>query len=490
MEFSVKKSDLLGELSRTQGVVESNTTIRRQLNYIGFFLRLTTLLLPFLAFAVAGYVSFSPHLIPRRAAEVIPSRYFQLLLVMVIVWALAAGHFGLDRVENLFAAKGKARRLFAACVFSYAVVMAVVLFNKGADYSRLFIALSAGTLFLLATATRVAFLVALDAKRRSGGGGVRILIVGTDEFARKSVHSLLQGQVMPCRIVGYVHLPGQEVEVGGSPIIEMEDVGALTNGNGVDDVVMAVPASRLGEIQKIASALESMYVPMRVILDIGVGVSIRDRLFDFGGVQMLDLEATPAESASYIVFKRLFDVIFSALVILLTAPLMALIAVAIRIGSSGPILFVQDRVGLNAKIFRMFKFRTMKVGSSHESETRWTAQNDPRRTWLGALLRRANLDELPQFFNVLKGDMSIVGPRPERPYFVEKFLNEIDKYNARHVFKVGITGWAQVNGWRGDTSIARRIEYDLYYLRNWSMTFDFQIILITILRLFGSKNAY
>jgi lipopolysaccharide/colanic/teichoic acid biosynthesis glycosyltransferase len=169
---------------------------------------------------------------------------------------------------------------------------------------------------------------------------------------------------------------------------------------------------------------------------------------------------------------------------------MLLIALAIRLGNPGPMLFRQDRVGLNGKVFRMLKFRTMRVGNAEESATRWTAPNDPRRTRLGALLRGTNLDELPQFFNVLKGDMSIVGPRPERPHFVEKFLTEIDKYNARHVFKVGITGWAQVNGWRGDTSIAKRVEYDLYYLRNWSMTFDFQIILLTILRMFGGKNAY
>jgi Undecaprenyl-phosphate glucose phosphotransferase len=490
MEFSVKKFDLLGELSRRQSVVEHKTTIRRQLNYVWFLLRLTTLLLPFLAFAVAGYVSFSSHLIPKRAADVIPSRYFQPLLVMCIVWALAAGHFGLNRVENLFAAKGKARRLLAACVFTYTAVMAVALFNRGAVYSRLFIALSAVTLFVMATATRVAFMVALNSRRRCGRGGVRILVVGTDEFARKSVCSLLQGQVMPCRIVGYVRLPGQEIAVGNSPVIAIEDVSKLTRGSGIDDVVIAVPASRLGEIQKIMSALEGMYVPTRVILDLGVGVSIRDRLFDFGGVQMLDLEATSAESASYVVFKRIFDAIFSAVVILVTAPLTALIALAIRIGSPGPILFVQDRVGLNGKIFRMLKFRTMKVDSPRDSDTRWTAQNDPRCTRLGAILRRANLDEMPQFFNVLKGDMSIVGPRPERPYFVEKFLNEIDKYDARHVFKVGITGWAQVNGWRGDTSIGKRIEYDLYYLRNWSMTFDLQIICLTMFRMFASKNAY
>jgi Undecaprenyl-phosphate glucose phosphotransferase len=461
--------------------------IRRQLNSVGLALRVTTLLLPFLAFAAAAYLL---QVIPRQPVEVSGSSYWQLVLVTAVMWALAMSHFGLDRVENLFAAKGKARRLFGACVFTYAGVMAVALFNRRADHSGLFIALSAVALFALANATRVAFLVVLEAKRRNGQGGVRVLVVGTDEVARTAVVSLLGGQVMPCRIVGYVHLPGQDVVVEGSPVFEMEDVPVLTNGHGVDDVVIALPASRLGDVQKVMSALEVLCVPARVILDLGAGVSLRDKLFDFGGVQMLDLEATPAESASYVVFKRIFDVAFSALVIVVTAPLMLLIALAIRLGNPGPMLFMQDRVGLNGKVFRMLKFRTMRVGNAEESATRWTAPNDSRRTRLGALLRGTNLDELPQFFNVLKGDMSIVGPRPERPHFVDKFLNEIDKYNARHVFKVGITGWAQVNGWRGDTSIAKRVEYDLYYLRNWSMTFDFQIILLTILRMFGGKNAY
>jgi lipopolysaccharide/colanic/teichoic acid biosynthesis glycosyltransferase len=147
-------------------------------------------------------------------------------------------------------------------------------------------------------------------------------------------------------------------------------------------------------------------------------------------------------------------------------------------------------VGLNGRVFRMIKFRTMKLGSREECDTRWTSPNDPRRTAVGTFLRRMNLDELPQFLNVLIGDMSIVGPRPERPHFVERFLEQFDRYNARHMFKVGITGWAQVNGWRGDTSIAKRVEFDLYYLRNWSLTFDLQIIIMTFLRIFNSKNAY
>jgi exopolysaccharide biosynthesis polyprenyl glycosylphosphotransferase len=186
----------------------------------------------------------------------------------------------------------------------------------------------------------------------------------------------------------------------------------------------------------------------------------------------------------------MFDIALSILVLLLTLPIALLIALAIKLTSRGPVFFQQERVGLNGNVFRMLKFRTMRVGTREEAETGWTSSNDPRRTALGIFLRRTNLDELPQFINVLKGDMSIVGPRPERPHFVEKFLEEFDRYNFRHTFKVGITGWAQVNGWRGDTSIGKRVEFDLYYLRNWSITFDLQIVTMTLLRIFSSKNAY
>jgi exopolysaccharide biosynthesis polyprenyl glycosylphosphotransferase len=217
---------------------------------------------------------------------------------------------------------------------------------------------------------------------------------------------------------------------------------------------------------------------------------VRERLFQFGRLQMLDLTTTPAESVMYSLLKRAFDVAFSISVILLTAPLTALIAIAVRLTSPGPTLFVQDRVGLNGKIFQMYKFRTMRMAAVSESDARWTTANDPRRTRIGILLRKTSLDELPQFFNVLRGDMSVVGPRPERPQFVEKFLNGVARYNNRHRLKVGITGWAQVNGWRGDTSIRKRVECDLYYLQNWSFTFDLRIIIRTLFVAFRSKNAY
>lgn len=198
----------------------------------------------------------------------------------------------------------------------------------------------------------------------------------------------------------------------------------------------------------------------------------------------------PVESFTYVVGKRAFDLCFAGLAIALTAPLMLLIAISIKVTSPGPVFFRQQRVGLNGRTFLMYKFRTMRQAGPEESDCRWTKRDDPRRTRLGGWLRAASLDELPQFFNVLNGHMSVVGPRPERPYFVEQFMQTVSLYNTRHDLKVGITGWAQVNGWRGDTSIAKRVEHDIYYLNNWSFGFDLRIILLTILHLFSPKNAY
>jgi len=188
--------------------------------------------------------------------------------------------------------------------------------------------------------------------------------------------------------------------------------------------------------------------------------------------------------------KRGFDLVFSTAVVVFLAPLMAAIAVAVKLSSPGPVFFVQKRVGFKGNVFTMYKFRTMRTGNVAEGDSRWTTREDPRRTRVGTFLRRSSLDELPQFFNVLKGDMSVVGPRPERPYFVEKFAAEVPLYQSRHYLKVGITGWAQVNGWRGDTCIAKRVEHDLYYLRNWSLLFDLRIVIRTVVDTLNAKHAY
>jgi lipopolysaccharide/colanic/teichoic acid biosynthesis glycosyltransferase len=254
---------------------------------------------------------------------------------------------------------------------------------------------------------------------------VRVLIVGTDRFARRVATSLEHGDVLSCRIAGFVRLPEQEVAVEG-PVYEFGNIPKFSNGDSITDVIVALPPKRLNEVQKISRSLEKLCAPTRVVIDLGESVGVRNRLINLDGIQMLDLRSTLAETGSYLFQKRVFDVVFSLIFLLFTLPVTLSIALAIKLTSRGPIFFVQERVGLNGRVFRMIKFRTMKLGSREECDTRWTSPNDPRRTAVGTFLSRMNLDELPQFFNVLIGNMSIVGPRPERPHFVERFLEQFD----------------------------------------------------------------
>jgi len=463
--------------------------ISSRLSYARLYLRVLTLLLPALAYLIAVEIRFGFNVfVSRTPIPGLPS-YWGLLFLTTVVWAIAAEEAGLWSVEQLYAPGRKTRRLLEALGFTYVVVMAGAFLYRGASYSRGVIVLSACALFLLATLTRVGFRVLLESLRRNHNKTVKILLVGTDRFARRVAYSLEHEEVLPCKIAGFVRLPDQEVAVEG-PVYELDEIPSLSNGHAIDDIIIALPPNRIGDVRTVTPSLEKLCVPTRVVIDLGEKVGVRSRLIDLGGIRMLDLQPTLAESGSYLVQKRIFDVGFSLAFLTLTLPLTIAIAIAIKSTSRGPIFFFQDRVGLNGRVFSMIKFRTMRLGSREECDTRWTSPNDPRRTAVGGFLRKMNLDEVPQFLNVLKGDMSIVGPRPERPHFVERFLNQFDRYNARHTFKVGITGWAQVNGWRGDTSIAKRVEYDLYYLRNWSLTFDLQIMVMTFLNVFNSKNAY
>jgi Undecaprenyl-phosphate glucose phosphotransferase len=317
-----------------------------------------------------------------------------------------------------------------------------------------------------------------------------LLIVGADQFASTAADRLQRLSFAPCEVAGFVRLPGQEVCVTDHRIYEFEHLKELNSAHGIDEAVIAIHPAQFPQIPRIILALNHICLPAHAVVDLGENIVVRERLFQVGSMQMMDLMSTPTGSLDYALLKRAFDVCFSLLVLVLTSPLLALIALLIKCTSRGPVFFVQERVGLNGKTFRMYKFRTMRTSAESESEERWTTEGDPRRTPFGTFLRKTSLDELPQFINVLKGDMSTVGPRPERRHFVHQFLQEVARYNHRHALKVGITGWAQVNGWRGNTSIEKRIECDLYYLQNWSLSFDFRIIAMTIFSGLINKNAY
>ncbi len=459
-----------------------------RLNSLRFYLRLSCYLMPLTAFAAAAYIRFVPLRSVLSQTEYDPRFYFGVLLVASLVWAIAAENCGLCDIEELFQEYTGLKKTISACVTTYAVLSCVLFFYRQQNFSRVFFAVSAIILLASTILSRGLFRLALRGWHRQRRP-LRILVVGADAYARRAAARLVRIPFAASKVVAHIRVPeDEEVAVVDVPVFELADVG---RGIGIpfDDVVIALPGHRLSCLSDLFRTLQPLCTPVRAIMDIGDIPVLRERLFQFGDLQMLDLANSPAESPMYFVLKRVFDAVFSLLVVLLAGPLMLAIAAIIKLTSQGPVLFCQERVGLNGQHFKMFKFRTMKADASSESSTRWTTANDPRCTPVGKFLRKTSLDELPQFFNVLKGEMSVVGPRPERPHFVKKFLEEISHYDTRHRLKVGITGWAQVNGWRGDTSIAKRFEYDLYYLQNWSFWFDLRIVCRTASSLFH-KNAY
>jgi Undecaprenyl-phosphate glucose phosphotransferase len=411
------------------------------------------------------------------------------ILFGTFVWALFAEHYNVTAFDELFRERTGARAAFYACMGTFFVLLATLYFSRNVQFPRGLLICDMSAIFALTIFLHAIFRI-LYRSHAVMAKPPKLLVVGADQFARDAAMRLQRLSFAPCQIAGFVRLPGQTAQVGGRRVYELEQLGLLNWSHGIDEAVIAIHPAQFSLIPKLIKALEHLCLPVRAVVDLGDGIVVRQKLFQFGNIQMLDLTSTPADSLDYALLKRVFDICFSVAILLLTAPLFGILALLIRLTSPGPVFFAQERVGLNGESFRMYKFRTMRVGPTEEGSTRWTTSDDPRRTRLGAFLRKTSLDELPQFINVLKGEMSVVGPRPERPFFVHKFLEQFTRYNYRHSLKVGITGWAQVNGWRGNTSIEKRVEFDLYYLQNWSFGLDLRIILMTLFSGLINKNAY
>jgi Undecaprenyl-phosphate glucose phosphotransferase len=454
-------------------------------------LKLLTYSLPIMAFPLGWWLWVTLSTFLRRATLFPQAGHLTTILLSMFVWGVFAEHYRVTSFDELFRERTGARAAWSACLATFFALLATLYFSRNEIFPRALLLCDFVVLFALTMLLHAVFRVLC---RRSAhfAKPTRLLIVGADRFAYAAGTRLMRLSFARCQIAGYVRLPGQDVYATNHHTYELTHLGALDPSHcvDIDEVVIAIGPDRFSEFPQIIKALEHLCLPAKAVVDLGEGVVVRDKLFQIGNIQMLDLTSTPAESLDYALLKRAFDVCFSIVILLLASPLFALAAVLIRLTSPGPIFFVQERVGLNGKTFLMYKFRSMHCSSQSESDTQWTTLEDSRRTAFGKLLRRTSIDELPQFINVLKGDMSVVGPRPERPHFVQKFLNEVSKYNTRHALKVGITGWAQVNGWRGDTSIEKRIEYDLYYLQNWSLSFDLRIIVMTIVSGLINPNAY
>jgi len=448
-----------------------------------------TYLVPWIAFEVGYQAWLVTCGYMERPADYPRSGHIGLLLLCSFVWAFMSEHYNVTSVEELFRERTGAKAALSALAATSAVFLAILFFGRDDVFPRGLFVWGIVALISLTLVMR-AVLRSLFKNRRPWGKTTSILIIGADRFAYQAAERLQRLSLAKCHIAGYVLLPGQEPAPGAGPLYSLGQLHKLNATKGFEEAIIAVHPMQFVRIPAIVEALEKLCIPARAIVDLGEGVVVREKLFQFGRIQILDLTSTPADMLKYAVLKRSFDVAFSLVVLALAAPLFGLVALLIRLLSPGPIFFRQERIGLNGQTFQMYKFRSMHVSDKQDSDTVWTSARDPRRTRLGTFLRRTSIDELPQFINVLKGEMSVVGPRPERPYFVDKFLGEIRRYNHRHSLKVGITGWAQVHGWRGDTSIQKRVEHDLYYIQNWTFGFDLKIVAMTVLSALTHKNAY
>lgn len=276
----------------------------------------------------------------------------------------------------------------------------------------------------------------------------------------------------------------------GKTIKSIDKLQFYLDNKGIDEVFITLSIEEYSKLGHIIKICEKSGVRTQIVPDYYKYIPAKPYMEEVDGLPIINIRYIPLDNLANKMGKRLFDIIVSLCAIILASPIMIAAVLIIKITSKGPVIFKQERVGLNKNFFTMYKFRSMKIQKKQEEKLKWTTANDPRKTKFGSFIRKTSIDELPQLFNVLKGDMSLVGPRPERPFFVDKFKEEIPKYMVKHQVRPGITGWAQVNGWRGDTSIEKRIECDIYYIENWSFWFDIKIMFLTVFKGFVNKNAY
>lgn len=326
--------------------------------------------------------------------------------------------------------------------------------------------------------------------RNKGFNQKHILLVGYSRAAEGYIDRIKSNPQWGYRVMGILDdntEPGTKYR-GETVLGKIDGLQDILDKNSLDEIVITLSIAEYGKLEKIVANCEKSGVHTKFVPDYNNVIPTRAYTEDLQGLPVINIRHVPLNSGFNRFIKRSGDIVGSALLIVLFSPAMLLVAFAVRITSKGPVIYRQERVGLHNRRFMMYKFRSMRVETS--DEIRFTTANDDRTTKVGRLIRKFSLDELPQLFNVLKGDMSLVGPRPERPYFVEQFREEVPRYMIKHQVRPGMTGWAQINGFRGDTSIERRIECDLYYIENWTVMFDLSILFQTIYKGFVNKNAY
>jgi Undecaprenyl-phosphate glucose phosphotransferase len=443
------------------------------------------------AFFAAWILRFEFEVIPLTKNVPQFGPYLRLIPFVLVLWPLVFYFHGLYQSRRGRSRVDEVLTIVLAVLLATVLLSVVIAWYRPPaapgsteyfTYSRAFLALFASVDLLFVSSTRMVVRSMLRRVRSSGHNVQRILVVGAGLLGREITAKILAHRELGFEVVGFLDDdPGKAgAQVCGVPVLgttrQAEEILATRP---IDQVFITLPLEAHKKILHLLDLMARECVEIKLVPDILQYATLNAALEDLDGTPVINLSQVPLQGWSSM-NKRAMDLAIAVIAFLAVVPFFPLIALAIWLEDRGPILYRQERMGLDGRSFMILKFRSMRVNAESTSGPVWAIKDDPRRTRVGGFLRRWSLDELPQIWNVITGDMSIVGPRPERPTFVREFKHKIPRYMLRHRVKAGITGWAQVHGWRGNTSIKKRIQYDLYYIQNWSLSLDFKILWMTL----------
>ena len=450
-----------------------------------------------LSYALAWWLKFSSGFVDREVGVLSFEFYMRALLLIVPLYLLLYYAFNLYTPKRV-----QGRRLeFSNIVISNAVGLLILLagFFIGLSYSEELKNFSRSMFFyffliniVLEEMERLWIRAFLRSIRKKGYNQKHILLVGYSKAAEQYIDRIRQNPQWGYQVRGILddNIARGTMYKGVKVIGSIGNLAYILPENKLDEIAITLGLEEYYKLGKIVAECEKSGVHTKFIPDYGNIIPTRPYTEDLMGLPVINIRYVPLSNTFNAMVKRMTDIVGSLICIVIFSPVMLVSVALVKATSKGPLIFKQERVGLHNKPFWMYKFRTMYVQTEEEEKKGWTQKNDPRVTSVGKFLRKTSLDEFPQLFNVLKGDMSLVGPRPERPQYVEKFREEIPRYMIKHQVRPGMTGWAQVNGYRGDTSIKKRIEHDLYYIENWTLGLDIKILFLTVFKGFINKNAY
>ena len=458
---------------------------------------LLDILVTVVAYALAWFIVISGKVLPLDEGVLKPQVYFMALIFIVPIYLILYASFHLYVPKRIQGRRSELANICKANVIGL-MLFTFVLFGLRRFVSHLsyfstkmILAFFAANIILL-EAERISIRIFLRSLRTNGYNQKHVLLIGYSRAAEGFIDRVsvnpewgyhVQGILDDHRPAGFAY---KKVQVLG-PSNHLEDFLA---SNTLDEIAITLSIKEYSNLEQIVAACEKSGVHTKFIPDYNNIIPTIPYMEDLQGLPVIHIRHVPLTGVFNATMKRIVDLAGALFGLIVFSPLMLVTALLIKITSPGPVLFSQERIGLHNRPFKMYKFRSMEVQDPGRERSQWTTPHDPRVTPVGRFIRKTSIDEMPQFFNVLIGDMSLVGPRPERPLFVEKFKEEIPRYMIKHQVRPGLTGWAQVNGYRGDTSITKRIEHDLYYIENWSLGFDFKIMFLTVFKGFINKNAY